>query len=350
VIVPRMRLGPAQEGRLLEAFRAGHFVTGPHLAQLESVLAERTGFEFAVPVSSGFAALHLALDAFGCRGHDVIVPAVSSCFAVLHAVTAAGAAPRFLDVDGDGMLSETAVAAACAADGGRRVGAILSPPLFGLPGPEFTCARVPIIEDAAQGLLRAFRSRPVADCVVFSFYPTKMANGIDGGALLTAREDIARVVRDKLYYGHQTGRDDVQRFNYRMANVHAAVALDALDDTARTERRLQSVAAAYDRILAGHPSLRRLGEARDRRGLTRYVVEFPDALAADTFLGGMRDRGVECGREFVALAGDDRVAGFTQAKRLLECTVSLPFYPDLRDEELEFGCAALTQQLASKNS
>lgn len=350
-MIPRQRVGPTPERRALEALRGGHLVTGPHVAMLEDALKARAGCPHVVLTANGFAALLAALLALDVAGRPVVLPAASSCFALLHAVTAAGARPVFCDLDTHGRVDPQAVARllATAAD---RPAAIVAPSLFGIANreEELDALGVPWVDDAAQAAhaLLTADPRPFARTEgrirLLSFYPSKHLNGIDGGAILTDRADVADMARERVAYDHTTTPGTVQRYNLRLPNLHAAVALESLEGVEAAAARLEALRRRYDAIFARHPAVVRLGGAGE--ALSRYVVRLPAARDVAPFLAAMAARGVQCGREFLWLA-DKGGAAHAVAAALVDGTVSIPFYPDLSGDEAEHVAAALEDVLTA---
>ena len=170
---------------------SGTFLLGDETAALEADLAEWTSVGHAVAVSSGAAALQLALAAVGvAAGDEVIVPAFTAV-PTASAVAALGAEPVFVDVDADtAALDLDLVQAARTA----RTRAAVVVHLYGRPAdlPETDLA---VVEDAAQAH-GALRDHTRSAATIYSFYPTKNVGGVgDGGAVVTARSDVAQTIR-----------------------------------------------------------------------------------------------------------------------------------------------------------
>ena len=176
-------------GRLADDYRvavdrvlaSGWFLLGPELEAFEAELAEWSGHRHAVGVSSGAAALQLALVAAGIGpGDEVLVPAFTAA-PTASAVCAAGAVPIPVDVD-----PGTALVPADGWEAARteRTRAAIVVHLYGRPA-EAPRTDLPVIEDAAQAH-GALRPGTGSVATAYSFYPTKNLGGVgDGGALVT---------------------------------------------------------------------------------------------------------------------------------------------------------------------
>ncbi len=347
--VPRFRLvpDPAAESALVTAFRANALVTGPAIGQFERRLATLSGHAHCVTSVNGYCALLLALDALGVRGRPVIMPALSTCFAPLNAVLAAGARPVFVDVDADARIDVAAVRDALPRLGAERP-VVLAPAHFGAPvdAAGLLALGCVVLEDDAQAAHTVLATRPAATLRALSFYPSKHLPAIDGGAVLTNDDELARRMRDRRYYSQQTEPDGVLRYNARLPALHAAVGLASLDGAGVTAARLRLLATQYRDALGRYGSVRVLAQAGDMVP-SRCVIALPDAALAAGVLAGLQARGIGASRELLALASSSALAQHHPVARdLLERTLSLPFYPDLGVAELREVAAALGDVLA----
>lgn len=230
-------IGVAEESAVLEVLRGGQLTRGPVVAEFERLFGGINGL-YMHAVSSGTAALHLALLAAGVgRGDEVIVPA-TTFVATVNAVLYCGAKPVVVDVDPRSWtidLNEMATAVT------EKTKAIIPVHLYGVPAPSLndwkvdyyrsTGRRIVIIEDCAEsiGCLRSGWA-PAADMNCYSFYGSKTITTGEGGAVGT---------QDKLFaerIAHLAGQamtatryvHDALGWNYRMTEVQAAIGVAQL--------------------------------------------------------------------------------------------------------------------------
>jgi dTDP-4-amino-4,6-dideoxygalactose transaminase len=284
-------VGSLEEKYLLRALRSGWVApVGPDLDAFEREMADRVGTAHALAVSSGTAALHLAMMALGIgQGQVVVVPTLTFA-ATANAVAYTGAEPVFVDcdpVDGNidvGLLED--LLAQLRTDG-TRVGAIVPVDLFG------TCANydlllpvveeleIPVIEDAAEALGARYGDRQAGSfgrAGVFSFNGNKIMTTSGGGMLVS---DDSALLAECRYLSTQA-RQPVTYYehihigyNYRLSNLLAAVGraqLRRLDGMMARRRRLRD---RYREVLAGVDGVRLLGD-RDTGAncwLTTVVVD-----------------------------------------------------------------------------
>ncbi len=254
-------VGPRERDRLLAAFDSGWIApVGPDLDAFEVELAAATGRGHAVALSSGTAALHLALHVLGVGpGDDVLVPTLTFA-ATANAVTYVGARPVFVDVEvGDWTLDPELVAdhlAARARDDHRLPAAIIPVDLYGHCADYARLAEVaghydiPVISDAAEALGASRAGRPAGSFGVMaacSFNGNKTITTSGGGALVTDDGDLAAHVgklatqarEPVLHYEHRE-----VGFNYRLSNLLAALGrgqLEGLDGKVARRRELNAV-------------------------------------------------------------------------------------------------------------
>ena len=198
--------------------RRGAFTLGAEVASFEESFAGYCEAEHAVGVSSGTAAIELALRALGIGpGDEVILPA-NTFIATAEAVSAAGAVPRIVDVDPRTGLLDVETAAVAL---GPRTRCVIPVHLYGRTvdmDPLLTLCRdrgVAVVEDACQAHGARYRGRRVGslgDAGCFSFYPTKNLGAWgDGGALVT--DDGRLAERARLLRSH----GEEPRNNHRVA-------------------------------------------------------------------------------------------------------------------------------------
>jgi dTDP-4-amino-4,6-dideoxygalactose transaminase len=250
-------VGPLERQMLLEAFDSNWIApVGPDIDAFESELANRVGVDHAVAVSSGTAALHLALLAIGVGpGNEVLVPSFTF-MATAAAVTYLGATPVFVDCTAGNWTVDPALVAEAIAERsrqGRRFAAVITVDLYGQAVdydelvPQCETAGVPLVADAAEALGATYRGAPVGSlglAGVFSFNGNKIITTSGGGMLVSDDGALAARVR---YLATQARQPVVHYehtevgFNYRLSNLLAALGraqLLGLDDRITRRRRI----------------------------------------------------------------------------------------------------------------
>lgn len=285
-------MSPAERQLLLEAFDSNWIAPlGPHVDAFEREFAERIGMTDAVALSSGTAALHLALMLLGVQQGDEVLTSTLTFAATANAIRYVGAHPIFIDSDSESWNIDPELLGqeleACARRG-RLPKAVITVDVMG------QCAdyerivkvcrfyEVPLIEDAAEALGATYRGRPAGsfgDIGCFSFNGNKIITTSGGGMLVTDRQDWVNKTR----YLSTQARDPAPHYehsavgyNYRMSNLLAAVGrgqLRVLDE--RVQRRRQ-IYEYYQRQLGSLPGIHFMPELSgccSTRWLTCILVD-----------------------------------------------------------------------------
>lgn len=322
---------------------SGQIAQGPEVSAFESELAARLGVPAAAAVSSGTAALELALCATGVAcGDEVIVPTYG-CDALHHAVVRAGGRPVPADVD--------PMTQALALDDVRRrltarTRAIVVVHAFGraIDVTPFVELGVPVIEDCAQALGARVNERAAGStgtAAICSFYATKLVTTGEGGAVAGPSATVARV-RDTREYDD---REELSpRANAKLTDLQAALGRSQLARLDAFIARRQAIARRYRATLAGLPC-GLPDDAGAAHVYHRFVVEVERPV--DTVIAALAARGV-CARRpvFRPLHRATGARGYPVAERLWERSLSLPCYPSLADAEVDTVASALREALA----
>ncbi len=332
-------------GRVLDS---GRFIDGPEVESFERQFAQWLGLPFVVGTASGTEAITLALRALGIgRGDEVIVPA-NTCVPTAAGAVGSGASVRFADCDPDTltMSVESAEAALTA-----RTRAIVPVHLYG-SGADMLQLRdladrhdLVVVEDCAQAIGTRILGKPAgsfAEAAAFSFYPTKNLGAYgDAGCVVTSDPDIDQRVREFRNYGYRKRDYSVELgLNSRLDPLQAAILSAKLGRVNSWNRRRSAIASRYTEAL---------------ESLDACVPTIPDYVESAhhlvVFLTDERDRVrsqlQDCGIETAihypyplhlqpALAHLGYRAGdFPHAEEACAKVVSLPGYPQLRDDEID---------------
>ena len=339
--------------RVLRVMEDATFILGPDVGAFEERFAGYVGTRHCVGVESGTAALQLALEALGIGdGDEVILPA-NTYIASAIAVSATGASPVLVDCDDAYLMDASKLDAAVT----PRTKAIMPVHLYGQAVPMepiLRCARrhgLRVVEDACQahGARDAGRAAgSFGDAGVFSFYPGKNLGAYgDGGAVLTDDPELAERVRLLRDFGQRRKYEhSIKAGSCRLDSIQAAVLdvklahLDRWNDARRRNAR------HYDAKLAaiGIEPPRRLTD--DGHVYHLYVIEVERRSAVQQFLS---ECGIATGIHYPipihlqqAYADLGLGAGpFPVTERAAHRILSLPMYPELREEQIDHVVGAI---------
>jgi dTDP-4-amino-4,6-dideoxygalactose transaminase len=363
VLLSPPEVGEHEREMLLAAFDSGWVApAGPDIAAFEEELAELTGVGAVAALSSGTAAMHLALMAVGVQRGDEVLVSDLTFGASAFAVDYLGARPVFVDcepatwhIDPDLLDAELAQRA----HDGRLPAAVVAVDLYGsvADGARIaaTCARfgVPLVEDAAEALGArrgdgsAGRYGKVA---VLSFNGNKMVTTGGGGALISDDGDLVAHARHLATQARQPEPWYEHReigFNYRMGNLNAAVGRGQLRTLPERIAGRRRVHQSYQRHLGALPGVTFQGipeQCLPNFWLTTVSFD-PVAFGATPtqILSRLRDEGIEARHGFKPMhlqpvfAGCDMIGGAV-SEHLFATSVSLPSGSRLTEADVQWIC------------
>ncbi|HET7475461.1 MAG TPA: aminotransferase class I/II-fold pyridoxal phosphate-dependent enzyme [Dermatophilaceae bacterium] len=314
VLLSKADIGPVEERYVLEAVRSGWVAPlGPHVDAFETEIAARVGVRHALALSSGTAALHLALLGLGAGPGSVVVVPTMTFAASANAVCYTGARPVFVDSDtADGNVDAELLVRAVDAlrREGTRVAAVMSVDLFGRCAAyadfeaELASRGVPLLEDACEALGSRRAGRAAGSfgaAAALSFNGNKIITTSGGGMLLSDDADLVARARHLStqaraplpWYEHtEVG------FNYRLSNVLAALGRAQLTRLDGIVSRRRLIGATYARALADVPGIRFLGdpasETESNCWLTALVLDPAQSpVGAETLIKGLAEEDIE---------------------------------------------------------
>lgn len=325
---------------VLDVLRSGQLVQGEKVAAFEEAFCRELDLPGAVAVSSGTAALHLALLALGVgAGDEVILPSYV-CTALWHAVRYTGATPVLADIEADAFnLSALDVMPRLT----KKTRAVIVPHMFGQSADidQLLNLGIPVIEDCAQSLGSHYRGQPTGTfgvAAIFSFYATKVIAAGEGGMVVSRDRNLIDRIRDMRDYDEKDTL--ATRFNYKLTDLQAALGMSQLKKLPVFIARRQDIARRYDRVLreAGLPPP--VNKPDRDHSYFRYVFLL-DSM--ECFLNDMGRQGVICRRPvFRPLHDYLEQTGFEVTNRVWRRAVSVPIYPGLTDEEIETVASLLS--------
>jgi dTDP-4-amino-4,6-dideoxygalactose transaminase len=291
---------------------------GPFVTRFEAMSAAACGAGHAVAVSSGTAALHLALVTAGVRPGDLVVAPSFTFIATANAIAHCGATPWLMDCDAASWsLDPRQVAVALAEHTeqrgenlvhrptGRRVAAIVPVYALGNPpdmGPLGALARqygLPLVADGAAALGVTYRGAAVgslAAITMVSFNGNKTVTAGGGGILVTDQAALAALARH-LSTTARSGSDyhhDRVGYNYRMTNLQAAVGCAQLEQLEAFVDRKRGIRRRYDAAFADLPGIELLPQPDWGQSACWFSgIRLPTDRDTAAFCATLRERGIE---------------------------------------------------------
>lgn len=314
------------------------------MGELENELSASVGHRYGIALSSGTAALYCSLRALGVgKGDNVIIPSYV-CTALVNAVAMAGGEAVLADIDPSiGLVTYDSVKAVMR----RKTRAVIVPHLFGLSASaaEIEKLGAPVVEDCAQcvgGELRGWKTGGMTTVSIFSFYATKVINAGEGGMVACSDKSLFQRVADIRDYDNRG--DAGSRFNFKLTEMQAAMAVEGVREVHRNNRIRSGIARRYTSALSQLKQglLAPIPPSDMVPTWFRYVARSRTTAAAA--IRRFEQEGIDARRPvFKPLHRYLGREGYPGTEELYRRAVSIPLYPDLRSEEIARVITALTK-------
>ena len=350
---------------VLEVLPTGRLSIGPKIEEFERAVAAHAGVPYAVGMSSGTAALHVAVKALGIgSGDEVLVPSFTFAASV-NVILYERATPVFVDVEPDTYNLDPA-------DLERKVTprtrAIMAVDVFGHPvewDRVLEVARrhgLAVIDDSCEALGAEYRGRrlgPFGDAAAFAFYPNKQITTGEGGMLVTSDERIARVARSLRNQGRAEMGAWLEHerlgYNYRMDEMSAALGVSQLSRLESHIEKRRRVAGMYTERLSRFDWVRPpVVRPHVRMSWFVYVASLAEGLDRGPVMEAVEARGVPVRAYFSPIHMQQYIrteCGLTPpdlpvTEAVARRTIALPFHNNLPEAHVDRVVAALEQAVA----
>jgi dTDP-4-amino-4,6-dideoxygalactose transaminase len=354
---------------------SGWVTTGEKTHEFERRFAEYVGASHAVAVNSCTAALHLALAALGIGVGDEVITTPYTFIATVETICYLGARPVFVDID---PASRNIDPASIERRITAKTRAIVPVHIAGLPcemDPILAIANrrgIPVIEDAAHALPASYDRRigSLSHATAFSFYATKNLTTGEGGMLTTEDAEFAKHCRRLSLHGITA--DGWKRYRlggkwfyevvemgykYNLTDIASAMGLVQLEKLDDFDRRRREIVRAYAERLSDLPDLALPAEPRhSRHAWHLYIVGLTAAARVDreTLIDRLTAQGVGTRVHFIPAHLHPYYAerlghcrgDFPLAETAFDGAISLPLYPAMSDDDVEYVASAVRRALA----
>ncbi len=359
---------------VVECLKSGWITTGPLCKAFEERFCELTGATHATSVCSGTAGMHLILLALGIKKGDEIITPSMTFASTLNMITFCGARPAFVDIHYDTLnlnadLIERKIT--------PKTKAIIPVHFAGVPADMDKILEVAarfnlyVIEDAAHALGTCYKDIPAGgfgQIAIFSFHPIKNITTGEGGMIVHSDDPLEKQLR--LFRFHGIERDAWKRygkggdpeydinmpgFKYNLTDMQAALGLAQLSRLKELNSRRKHLANLYRKGLEGTGGLDLPGvpayphihswhlfvvkvvsmdRARFMQRLSEYNIGYGIHFPATHRLTYVRRR--------LKMAGET----LKETERAADRIVSLPLFPDMKDEDVAYVCDAIKEILS----
>ncbi|MBO5166186.1 MAG: UDP-4-amino-4,6-dideoxy-N-acetyl-beta-L-altrosamine transaminase [Lachnospiraceae bacterium] len=357
---------------VVDVLKSDYLTCGPKITELEKRLCEITGAKYAVAVSNGTAALHIACQAAGVKEGDEVITTPITFAASANCALYCGAKPVFADINERTYNIDPASIAEKMTEKTKAVVAVdFTGQAVELERIQQICKEkgAVLIEDGAHSIGTKYNDRGVgsiADMTTFSFHPVKTVTGGEGGAVLTNNEEYYKKL--VLYRAHGITRDTslmekeceggwyyeqvALGMNYRMTDIQAALVISQLDKLEMFSNRRKEIVAKYNEAFAEIPEItvqEEIAESDTTRHL--YILRIkPELLNVDRkgFYDAMAAENICCNVHYIPVYYHPYYEhlGYEKglcpkAEKLYDEMMSLPLYYGMTDKDAEDVIAAV---------
>ena len=358
--------------RVVEVLRSPYLTTGPEIQKLEEKLCHLTGAKYAVAVSNGTAALHIACLAAGITSGDEVITTPITFAASANCALYCGAKPVFADINPETYnISPEAIREKIS----EKTKAVVAVDFTG-QAVEFDAIRkicdehnLVLIEDGAHSIGTKYNGKAVgslADMTIFSFHPVKTVTAGEGGAVLTNSKELYDrlclfrshgITRDESLMEHPTGEGWYYEqvalgYNYRMTDFQAALLSSQLDKLEMFSKRRKEIVSAYDAAFSKIPEVsvqKEIPESDTTRHL--YILRFYLSMLSATrreIFDALSAENIKCNVHYIPVYYHPYYHGLgyerglcPKAEALYEEMITLPLFYSMTDDDVSDVIAAV---------
>ncbi len=355
--------------RVLEVIDSGQYILGNQCKNFEKEFAQFIGTKHAVLTSSGTSAIFLCLKALGVGPGDAILVPSLTAFPTVEPVFHVGAQPIFVDIDETFTMDPKHVEEILKKGSqkpGIKIKGILPVHLYGHPADMNSILEVArrfgvfVLEDCCQAHGARYEGKRVGSMGIagcFSFYPSKNLTVYgDGGILVTSEDQVAQISRMLRDHGRKEKYEhELVGYNIRFNEIQGAVGRLQLQRLDRFNEARRQIARWYDEGLKGLPVITPKIQDWAEPVFHLYVVQ---TTKRDDLAAYLKEKGVQSGIHYPIPnhqqpAVQNALGPQPNLKRTEEAAgkiLSLPIYPELEKEKVNFVCTAIREFFSEKMS
>lgn len=349
---------PEIDAAIKNIITSSAFVGGEEVRRFEQEFAAFCDAKACVGVGNGTDALYLTLRALGIGPGDEVITVAHTFIATSEAISSTGATPIFIDVKDDTMLMDPALIEAAITS---KTKAIVPVHLYGQSCDMDAIMEIArkhglkVVEDAAQahgGRWRGQRVGSIGDAATFSFYPGKNLGAFgDAGAVVSQDEALIEQIRMIANHGRlEKYTHKMEGVNSRLDGLQAAILRVKLRYLDEWNSKRREIADAYTEQLAPLGLGLPIVDERAEAVFHLFVVRVVDRERLQSLL---KEEGIATGVHYpvplhLQPAYEQRRTSFDlpATERAAREVLSLPMYPELRQEQIEAVCSAVTAAYA----
>jgi perosamine synthetase len=347
---------------VVDVLKSDFLTTGPKVNEFEKTFAEYVGAKFAVAVSSGTAALHIACLAAGLKPGDELITSPMTFAASSNCALYCGATPVFADIDDKGLIDPKKVKKAIT----EKTKIIIPVHYGGMPcdmemiKEDIEDHKITIIEDASHAVGAKYKGTSIGDCAfskmtIFSFHPVKHLTTAEGGMITTNSKQYYEklmllrthgITKDPTHFHNENDGPwyyEMQElgYNYRISDVQCAMGISQLRKIDGFISKRRKIAKRYHDELGKINGVSTIDEPEG--SLNTYHL-FPilvkDKKTRHMLFDYLKEKGILCQVHYIPVTWMPyyqklgfQKGNFPNAENFYEREISIPMYPLLKEEE-----------------
>ena len=353
---------PEIDAAIQNVINNSSFVGGDEVRRFEKEFAEFCEARACVGVGNGTDALYLTLRALGVGPGDEVITVAHTFIATSEAISMTGATPIFIDVTEDTMLMDTALIEPAITP---RTKAIVPVHLYGQSCDMDAIMEIArrhslkVVEDAAQAhgaRWRGQRVGSIGDAATFSFYPGKNLGAYgDAGAVVSQDEALIEQIRTLANHGRlEKYTHKMEGVNSRLDTLQAAILRVKLRYLDEWNQKRRQIADAYREQLTSPGIALPIVHEHAEPVWHLFVIRLAEREQLQSLL---KQAGIATGIHYpvplhLQPAYEDRRSQYDlpNTERAAQEVLSLPMYPELRQEQIEAVCSAVSSPYAETGS
>ncbi|WBW99450.1 UDP-4-amino-4,6-dideoxy-N-acetyl-beta-L-altrosamine transaminase [Oceanirhabdus sp. W0125-5] len=352
---------------VVDSLKSGWLSTGPKTREFEKQFADYVGAKYAIAMNSATAALHLALEAADVGPGDEVITTPMTFCASVNTIVHMGAIPVFVDIDPKTHCIDP-----------KKIEKKITPKTKAIVPVHYaghSCDMDEIMriakkhnlfvsEDAAHAVYTKYKNKligAIGDCTSFSFYATKNICTGEGGILTTNRDDIAQKLREISLHGMNKAawnrygkggswRYDVENpgYKYNMTDIQASLGLCQLSKLERMQKRREEIAEKYNKAFGEINEVTTPYTASyTRHAWHLYIIQLEVEklkIDRDQFIEKLKEYNIGVSVHFIPVhymsfyknTFGYKVGDFPVVEEYFEKIISLPLYPKMSDEDVQY--------------
>jgi len=383
-----------ERNSVFEVLNSPNLSLGPKLEEFEKKFATYIESKYAIAVNSGTSALHLSIKALDIKDRDEVLTTPFSFIASANCILFERAKPVFVDIEENSLnidINKLWGTVKKLKDKSQKLKAVLPVHIFGIPcemdemmdlAKEY---ELKIIEDACEAIgaeclssypaesnvkIEKLRKNKIwrkvgtfGDCGVFAFYPNKQITTGEGGMVVTDDEDIYKLCISMRNQGRSNDGSWLQHvrlgYNYRLSDINCALGIVQLERIDEILAKRERVARLYNERLNNIEELI-IPQLENNKKISWfvYVVRLTDKYSLedrDLILNKLREKGIGCNNYFTPIHLQPfyrelfgyKKGDFPITEKVSERTLALPFYNNLKEEQIDYICENLKKIIQS---